>query len=145
MSLVVQNLYKLPCNDLNLYENIFQAQKEFRRILEDRTIEVVKENLREFKEFYEGKAKPKTHQQWINVCFKQLIKDVRSQKGSDIRIDSDFIINLSDFLVDVILYKHQTEGYFVQIFGSRWAVNELKTLLHLTENFTFDDRSDGGL
>lgn len=146
MSTVVPNLYKLDKNSEELFRSLLTAKNEHQKRLEDRIPEVIKSELKFFMKYEEfaDRKKPQTYQQWCNYCFHTLRKDVARQKEVEYRIDSWFVCYLNDFLVDIVLYHHDTEGYFVQIFGSEWAVNNLKELLNLTKDYSFDDRSDCG-
>ncbi|MFR3516955.1 MAG: hypothetical protein ACLTT4_00800 [Coprobacillus cateniformis] len=146
MSTVVPNLYKLDKSSEELFKSLFTAKNEYRKRLEDRITEIIKNEVDSFikyEEFESGKG-PKTYQQWCSYCYKKLRKDVDKQKEVGYRIDSWFVCYLNDFLVDIVLYHHDIEGYFVQIFGSSWAVDNLKELLNLTKDYSFDDRSDWG-
>lgn len=146
MSTVVPNLYKLDKNSEELFESLFSAKNEYQKRLEDRISEIIKEVIHLFMRYeeFDSEKGPKTYQQWCSYCYTTLRKDVAKQKNERCCIDSWFASYLHDFLVDIVLYQHDTEGYFIQIFGSYWAVNNLKELLNLKSDYSFDDRSDFG-
>ena len=134
------NNWRYEIQGINDLDELYQKR------LEDRIPEVIKSELKFFMKYEEfaDRKKPQTYQQWCNYCFHILRKDVARQKEVGYRIDSWFVCYLNDFLVDIVLYHHDIEGYFVQIFGSSWAVDNLKELLNLTKDYSFDDRSDWG-
>lgn len=139
-------MYKLDKSSEELFKSLFITKNEYQKRLEDRIPKIIKEVIplfMRYEEFESGKE-PKTYQQWCSYCYKTLRKDVAKQKREGYCIDSWFTSYLHDFLVDIVLYHHDTKGYFIQIFGSYWAVNNLKELLNLKTDYSFDDRSDSG-
>lgn len=54
-------------------------------------------------------------------------------------------MELNDFIVDALLLHHpDTKEYFIMFFGSQWAIDALRKIIDLTDDFGFDDRSDAG-
>ena len=152
MSFQIHNIFKINKPDTSLYDFVFKSQNEFTSLLNKRADKVIDNHIEEFIEEFKEHAMqkniaiPKNKQQWYSLAYRQLKRDVANQKHKDdIYCDSVFFMELNDFIVNALLLRHpDTKEYFIMLFGSPWAINALRKIMHLADDFSFDDRSDAG-
>ena len=139
MSLIVNNLYRVSYS-ADLFDLIFHAKKEFCSILEEHVVELIEKKIAEYDLLDESLDIPKIVQDF----YIQLKKDFQKSRNQDTYPDeSSFCGKLDDFDVCLVLYKNRGI-YYIQLFGSEWSVERMRSLLNLTEDVSFDDRSDCG-
>lgn len=130
MSLIVNNLYRVSYS-ADLFDLIFHAKKEFGSILKERVVELIEKKIAEYDLLDESSDIP----QIVQDLYIQLKKDFQKSRNQDTCLD--------DFDVCLVLYKNRGI-YYIQLFGSEWSVEKMMSLLNLTEDVSFDDRSDCG-
>lgn len=139
MSLIVNNLYRVSYS-ADLFDLIFRAKKEFGSILEERVAELLEAKIAENDLLDESSDIPKI----VQDLYIQLKKDFLKSRNQDTYLDeSPFCRELNDFDVCLVLYKNRGV-YYIQLFGSKWSIEKMRSLLNLTEDVSFDDRSDCG-
>ena len=149
MSYCVHNLWKFNKKPDEMMVCLIEGKKEYTQRLMKRLQEIKKKEMPIYKQMLEEKM-GKERVSKINNLDMCLLRDFRKEiiackKDNQEFWNCHFTDYINDFLVDVALYQHpRTKEFFIQLFGSQWAIEQLIEIFDLKEDYSFDNRTDFG-